>query len=345
MPEKTAKKMKIAIAMSGGVDSSVTACLLKDQGHELEALFMDLGQHDFLEQVERLTKITDHLKIPLKIIDLKTEFKKQVLDYFKTSYSNGKTPNPCIICNKTVKCGLLLKQAMESSQKMATGHYASIRQNHDSYSLFRGKDTNKDQSYFLSQIDRQALKNLIFPLGQYSKSQVYELAEGYGIKKLHSPESQDICFLNGLSIADFLSDQDTPGEIWTKNDKIIGQHTGISKYTVGQRRGLGIPDSTPYYVIQINEKQNRLIVGKKEDLWQNTCVLTKINWLEKKPVDFSKNFELQIRYRHQAARASIKTLSDNRLEVSFPIPQKAVTPGQFAAIYDGQHLLGSGEIV
>jgi tRNA-specific 2-thiouridylase len=341
----------IAVAMSGGVDSSVTAALLKRQGHEVRGVFMAFGQPDLDHQVGRVQRIADHLDIPLEVVDVREAFARHVLAYFRAGYRGGKTPNPCVVCNRTIKCGVLLGRISEGTpgSRLATGHYARIRRGESGlFQLWKGRDRLKDQSYFLCRLGQEQLARLLFPLGDWTKEEVRELADDFGIKELHSPESQDICFLQGTTVADFLeSGGCTPaaGKIIDRDGKVIGTHDGIHRFTIGQRRGLGIPDSTPYYVVGIDPGRNQLIVGKEEGLFQRRLLTADVHWIAGALPQLPRTLEVKIRYRHQAVPAEVAAIEERKVAVIFAEPQRAITPGQFVVFYKGEQVLGGGEIL
>lgn len=344
------RREHIAVAMSGGVDSSVTAALLKQQGYAVRGVFMAFGQPGLEQQIARVQRIASLLDIPFAIIDLKEAFAQHVLAYFHTSYRAGKTPNPCVVCNRTIKCGALLERISiaDPGVRLATGHYACIRQAENGiFQLNRGKDRRKDQSYFLCRLGQEQLARLLFPLGELTKEEVRQLAGELGLAGLHSPESQDICFLQGTTVADFLeghASQATPGEIVSREGQNLGRHAGIHRFTIGQRRGLGLPDATPYYVVGLDACRNRVLVGKEEDLYSRRLLAREVHWLAGGPPELPRTFAVKIRYRHQPVPAEVAPAGGGRVTVTFIEPQRAITPGQFAVFYDDGQVVGSGEI-
>lgn len=337
--------------MSGGVDSSVTAAILKDSGAEVVGVFMKLAQPDLAEQLDRVQRVAGFLEIPMEIMDFSAAFRQEVLQYFAASYFTGRTPNPCIVCNRSLKCGLLLDQVRRElgAQYLATGHYVRTARDASGRSqLLKGRDARKDQSYFLSRLTQAQLQYLLFPLGEMEKTAVVSQAERLGLRGRHGEESQDICFLKQQSVADFLRAYETgaapSGPIMTGDGRVVGRHTGIHCFTVGQRRGLGIPDSTPYYVVRLDPQKNAVVVGKEEDLLGSTLEVCDISWVAGEPPVLPAWYEVKIRYRHAGARARIEPGSHGALRVVFETPQRAITPGQFAVFYDGEEVVAGGEI-
>lgn len=347
----TIYQKKIVVAMSGGVDSSVAAALLQRQGAQVQGVFMALVQPDLDEQVQRVQAVADFLKIPLTVVDLSDAFLEKVVDYFCASYFSGKTPNPCVVCNRTIKCGFLLDQVRDTlgADLLATGHYARINGNATTgYRLLQGVDPKKDQSYFLGLLTQEQLGHLCFPLGGFRKEQVYELAAEFGLAFRHTAESQDICFLKHQSVGDFLAShspgQERPGPLLTLQGKELGRHDGIHQYTIGQRRGLGLPDATPWYVVGLDPERNAVLIGKDADLWQQEVLLPSVHWLNGQPPSLPRGCMVKIRSRHPASQAEITPQDNGGVLLTFSQPQRAVTPGQFAVFYDGDMVFGCGEI-
>ena len=342
---------KVAVAMSGGVDSSVTAALLKKQGYEVEGVFMALAQPDIDQQIERVKAMANQIGVELSVIDLQESFSEKVLGYFRESYFEGLTPNPCVVCNREVKFGLLMARALAGGADfMATGHYVrSSHSNEDGlYHLFKGCDPAKDQSYFLCRLTQEQLARVIFPLGEYKKDEVYGLAEEMGFEFTRSEESQDVCFLKDQDVGEFLAEPKSPasceGQVVTADGRQVGTHPGVHHFTIGQRRGLGIPDATPWYVIGLEPTECRVIVGKKEELFKSSLRVSQVNWLAGTSPELPLELEVKIRYRHQTETARIEVAEEGAVEVFFAEPQRAITPGQFAAFYRGEELLGGGPI-
>lgn len=347
----TIYQKKIVVAMSGGVDSSVTAALLQRQGAQVQGVFMALAQPDLDEQVRRVRAVADFLQIPLTVVDLAEPFQREVIDYFCAGYFSGKTPNPCVVCNRTIKCGRLLGQVRETfgAELLATGHYARISGNATTgYRLRQGVDAKKDQSYFLALLTQEQLAHLCFPLGGFRKEHVYEMAADFGLTFRHTPESQDVCFLKQSSVGEFLAShspgQERSGPMLTRQGETLGFHKGIHQYTIGQRRGLGLPDATPWYVVGLDPERDAVLIGKDEDLWQREVLLDRVHWLSGEVPSLPFVCMVKIRSRHPASQAEVTLRDDGGVLLTFAQPQRAVTPGQFAVFYKGDTVFGCGEI-
>jgi len=342
------KKKKIGIAMSGGVDSTASALLLK-QHHDVQGFFMRLAGPDLDDKEQRVRAVADQVGIDLQVIDLGTEFTAIILNYFTTTYQQGLTPNPCMVCNHAIKFGLFMDVILaRGMDAMATGHYARIQKDGDTCQLYKGRDPAKDQSYFLAWLDQQQLTRILFPLGESNKEETYRFVEEHGFTDFRGQESQDICFLGSTPVGQFLS-QHLPrtgqqGKIVTQKGETMGVHQGLFHYTIGQRRGLGIADSSPWYVIGLDPKTNRVIIGKEDDLCHNRLLIRLPHWTAGQAPDEGATYQVRIRYRHQGADARIKKIDDLHWEVQFDTAQRAITPGQFAVIYNDDRVIGCGEI-
>jgi len=340
---------KIVVAMSGGVDSSVTAALLQEAGAVVTGVFMRLAHAGVRHQEEEARAVADHLGIPLVVVDLHQRFRQEVLDYFVAVYAAGKTPNPCVICNRRIKAGALLREVVPSyGELLATGHYARIACGEaGGCQLRRGCDSRKDQSYFLCRLGQAELRQLLFPLGGRTKEEVYQLAAALGIAGRHGRESQDVCFMAEQGVADFVAAHTgSPmqgGPILTADGRMLGTHSGLARYTIGQRRGLGLPDATPYYVVALDADRNAVIVGKEAELYHQALLVEEVRWLAGGPPALPGRWLVQLRYRHQATPATVETAGGGLLVVC-DTPQRAVTPGQFAVFYAGDEVVGSGVI-
>ena len=353
---------KVIMAMSGGIDSSVAAALLKRAGFDVVGVFMKFwpkeGRCCSSESEKRAQRVAKKLGIPFYVFNFEKEFKKKVVDYFVKEYKLGRTPNPCVVCNKEIKFGLLLKKALSlKADYVATGHYVRRRGN----KLLKGKDKNKDQSYFLWQLDQKILGKILFPVGDYTKTEVKSLAKKFKLPVLDIPESQEICFVQ-TTINDFLKKhfKSKPGKILNTEGKVVGEHEGLWFYTIGQRKGIKLPNG-PFYVLDKNIKKNALIVTQKErDLYKKELIVKNVNWISGKTPKFPLKTMAKIRYRHKLASAVVDPVRDSkskkktrnknisngvdRNKVIFTKPQRAITAGQSVVFYKGQKLLGGGII-
>ncbi|MDW7771441.1 MAG: tRNA 2-thiouridine(34) synthase MnmA [Desulfobulbaceae bacterium] len=341
-------KQKVGIAMSGGVDSSVTASLLQQKGCDVHGFFMLLPVPGKERHVQRVRSVAEHLEIPLYCIDLQDLFNRKVIDYFIRTYLDGDTPNPCIVCNRQVKFGALLNvMRSRGMDKMATGHYARIRKKDTGeYILQKGCDPKKDQSYFLCRLTQAQLENVILPLGDYTKEEVYGLAAALKLSTIHGPESQDVCFLAGESVAAFFAGQgigDRPGDIINTEGRVIGEHRGLWQYTVGQRKGLSIPDATPWYVYRLDAGNNRLVVCKKDRLFCRKVITRDVRWTGAAQPNPWRG-RVQIRGRHLPSPATVAAGNNGEAVITFEAGQRAITPGQFAVFYEDDFVAGSAVI-
>jgi len=360
---------KVIVAMSGGVDSSVAAALLKRAGFEPTGVFMKFWKESghgenrccSSESEIRARKVAKILKIPFYVFNFEKEFKKRIVDYFLKENKKGLTPNPCVICNKEIKFGLLLEKALKlNADFIATGHYACTTfsnqilrkiamaeiRSMDKVKLLRGKDKNKDQSYFLWRLNQNQLKRVLFPIGDYTRAEVEKLAKRFKLPFAGVRKSQEICFIPN-TIEDFLKRhlKSKPGEIITKEGKIIGKHQGLWFYTIGQRKGIGLPGG-PHYVLDKDVKKNTLIVTKNErDLLKKELIARNVRWISGKKPKLPLKVQAKIRYRHMPASATItKILYSASYILKFARPQRAITPGQSVVFYKREELLGGGVI-
>lgn len=334
--------------MSGGVDSTACALLLR-QDYEVHGFFMRLTAADGMGQEQKASAIARHLGISLQVIDLRREFSTIILDYFTSGYQQGRTPNPCMICNPAIKFGLFMEAVLaHGMEAMATGHYARIEHNGDICHLCKGHDAVKDQSYFLARLVQQQLRHCLFPLGEIHKEEAYRIVEEYGLTGFRGQESQDICFLESTTVGQFLSDRipqvEQNGAIVSSDGRKLGAHRGLFHYTIGQRRGLGLADATPWFVIGLDPQTRNVIVGKEEDLSGDRLCMHHPHWLGGQTPDTRMGYQVKIRYRHQGAAAWLKQINEHRWEILFDTRQRAITPGQFAVIYDHNQVVGCGEI-
>ncbi|SMD03951.1 tRNA (5-methylaminomethyl-2-thiouridylate)-methyltransferase [Desulfocicer vacuolatum DSM 3385] len=342
-------KKKIAIAVSGGVDSLVSAFLLKQQPHtELFGIHFTTGYESHPVDIPSLSR---QLGLKILTVDLSRQFTRHVVDYFTTTYLSGKTPNPCIICNQTIKFGSLVSAAVQhGATHLATGHYARMKINDQGIpALYRGMDSIKEQSYFLAMLTANQLQKAIFPLGNMTKQEVVALARSHNLSPPEQKESQDICFIKESSFSDFIvthtrKETFRPGPIVTPAGDTLGQHKGLHCYTVGQRRGLNCPGPAPYYVKKIDMENNRLVVGFKEDLLETHFKVKQVNWLLPTPLKSPITVEAKIRYSHKGETAQIRPCGSDGIAVEFNRPQNAVTPGQGAVFYMDDRVIGAGII-
>ncbi|CAK8711667.1 tRNA-specific 2-thiouridylase MnmA [Candidatus Electrothrix laxa] len=352
MTDDLTRPCTVGVAMSGGVDSTVAAAILLEQGFSVHGFFMQLPLPGLDEQIRKVQKVADRLKIPLHLVEMEGEFRKRIIAYFTDSYCQGRTPNPCVVCNREIKFGLLTEAMLaQGMDKAATGHYAGIHQlngingRNDNILLQRGKDPRKDQSYFLCRLSSQQLQHTLFPLADHCKKDIFLRVQDFGFTQFGGDESQDVCFLAHQNLAAFLAEQgmkSMSGKIATEDGRVLGSHEGSWKYTVGQRRGLGIPDATPWYVVGLDAENNRVIVGKNDELFQRELLLSDVQWQLELPIPWQG--KVQLRSRHRAAEAEVNPVGNGNWQVRFREPQRAVTPGQFAVLYQEDMVVGSGII-
>ncbi len=340
---------RVFIAMSGGVDSSVSAHLLKEAGYEVAGINLQLYPRS-KEAAEKAAAELAHtcsmLEIPLHFYNLETEFSDRIIEPFCREYENGRTPNPCVQCNRKIKFGLLLERIKElGGDYMATGHYASIEKSGSVYLLKKGRDTSKDQSYFLYVLGQKELASVLFPVGGMLKAEVKKMAIGLGLPAAEKRESQDICFIPDNDSRAFLADRllAKPGEIVNTDGKVIGQHKGLAFYTIGQRQGMGVSSSQPLYVLKMETETNRLVVGFLSQLYRDNLTAGCINWVAGQSPDSGLKVTARVRYRATEAKAVLQIVQD-RVRILFDEPQRAIAPGQSVVFYQGDAVLGGGVI-
>ena len=353
-------KQTVAVALSGGLDSAVAAAFLKKKNYRVIGLHFRTG-YEFTpgqatpsRPLSRISSwaqtVSEQIGIPLEVIDCSEAFEREVVRYFADTYRSGQTPNPCMVCNQRIKFGLVLEKAKALCvSTLATGHYARIRQEANGhFSLLKGVDRAKDQSYFLALLTQQQLRQAMFPLGSYTKNQVQKMAKAWGLTSCLARESQELCFVRHQSYREFLSKSAgfprEPGPILNTRGETLGQHQGLHAYTVGQRKGISIPGPAPYYVIRLDKEQNRLVIGFKSELAATECMVTRINWIETEPPDKPISVQTRIRYRHREAESILTPVDRYTATVRFSKAQYAITPGQAAVFYQGERVLGGGWI-
>lgn len=357
-------KKKVVVGMSGGVDSSVAAWLLKEQGYEVIGVTMQIWQDEEPEAVEEsggccgLRAVDDarrvawDLGIPYYVMNFKEEFKCNVMDYFVDEYRKGRTPNPCIACNRFVKWESLLKRSLDiGADYIATGHYARIEQlENGRYALKNSVTAAKDQTYALYNLTQYQLSHTLMPVGAYTKDKIRELAEQIGLKVAGKPDSQEICFIPDHDYAKFI--EETTGEKMPQGNfvdvegNVIGRHEGITHYTVGQRKGLGLSMGHPVFVVEIRPETNEVVIGNSDDVFSDTLRCDRLNWMA---VDGLHGSEIRvlakIRYSHRGAMCTIREIENGVVECKFDEPQRAITPGQAVVFYDNEYVVGGGTIL
>jgi len=339
-------KGKVAVALSGGVDSSAAALLLKEAAYEVLGIHMrlwDSPRSDY--QAHRAENICRILDIPYHQIDLQKEFESRVVDYFCREYQQGRTPNPCVACNQHIKFGLLLDKALSlGADYLATGHYARVEHSRDGHRLLKAADTGRDQSYFLYTLTQEKLGHVLFPLGEHGKDEVKQMAKQAGLPTA-SKSSQDLCFISQKNYGTFLSQRFStlPGDIVDTQGKKLGQHRGIAFYTIGQRHGLGLASGKPLYVIRIEPESNRIVLGHEKELYSRKLTARTLHWISGKAPREPITVTAKIRYKSKEAEATL-FFRNASVDVHFARPQKAVTPGQAVVFYNADEVLGGGII-
>jgi tRNA-specific 2-thiouridylase len=352
---------KVVVAMSGGVDSSVAAALLKEQGYDVIGMMMRLWSEPGKEDSNRCCtpdsmamarRVAAKLDIPFYVVDAKEVFRDTVVQYFLDGYAAGGTPNPCLLCNRQIRWTFLLERALAlDADFMATGHYVRRRTTVDGrHELLRAVDPSKDQSYVLHVLNQEKLARALFPVGEYPKSEIRKMAEGLNLPVYKRPDSQDLCFLAGEDYRNFIqrnaAEMLVPGEIVRRGGEVLGQHNGLGNYTIGQRKGLGVGSSVPLYVLGKDAATNTLIIGEAEELGTDELTADDVNWLSSVAPTKPFRAEVKIRYTAREAPALVTPLEGGRqVKVRFDAPQRDVTLGQAAVFYHDDLLLGGGIII
>ena len=355
-------KKKVVVGMSGGVDSSVAAYLLKEQGYDVIGVTMQIWQDEEskiqeetggccgLSAVDDARKVAAQIGIPYYVMNFKKDFQEKVIDYFVDEYLHGRTPNPCIACNRYVKWESLLTRSMEiGADYIATGHYARVEQlPNGRYAIRHSATWSKDQTYALYNLTQDQLRRTLMPVGEYEKDQIREIAKEIGLQIANKPDSQDICFVSDDDYASFIeeeSNQKIPeGNFVTPDGKILGRHKGIIHYTIGQRKGLGLPSTQPYYINKICPDTREIVLGDGKSVFSDTVYVENINYMSVENITEPTRFIGKIRYAHQGSPCIVYPEKDGRLKCVFDEKQRAVTPGQAIVFYDGDVIAAGGWI-
>lgn len=357
------EKKKVVVGMSGGVDSSVAAWLLKNQGYDVIGVTMQIWQDEEeaameehggccgLSAVDDARRVAAALEIPYYVMNFKKEFKENVIDYFIDDYLHGRTPNPCIACNRYVKWESLLKRSLDiGAEYIATGHYARVEKlPNGRYAICNSATAAKDQTYALYNLTQEQLSRTLMPVGEYTKDQIRAMADEIGLLVAHKPDSQDICFVSDDDYASFIeeeSDQKIPeGNFVTPDGKILGRHKGIIHYTIGQRKGLGLSLGYQAFVLEIRPDTNEVVIGMNEDLMTTRVRANKLNFMTVEDLEGEMRVFAKIRYNHKGDWCTVRKTGEDEIECIFETPQRAVTPGQALVLYDGDYVLGGGTIL
>jgi len=357
-------KEKVVVGMSGGVDSSVAAMLLKEQGYDVIGVTMQIWQDEDrcsieehggccgLSAVEDARRVADHLGIPYYVMNFRDVFQKSVIDYFTAEYLRGHTPNPCIACNRYVKWEALLNRSMEiGADYIATGHYARIEKLPNGRFCIRNSVTaKKDQTYALYNLTQNQLSKTLMPVGAYEKEQIREMARNAGLPVFSKPDSQDICFVPDGDYASFIEKEAPgkvpgPGKFVDKDGKVLGTHKGITYYTIGQRRGLELPMGERVFVTQIRPDTNEVVIGENADIFTNRVVCDRVNFMAIEDLPKELRVTAKIRYNHAGEQGIIRKIGEDQVECIFDKPVRAATAGQAMVFYDGEYVVGGGTIV
>lgn len=356
-------KKKVVVGMSGGVDSSVAAWLLLQKGYDVMGVTMQIWQDEVPEQVEEnggccglsavddARRVASRLEIPYYVMNFKQDFKENVIDYFMDEYLKGHTPNPCIACNRYVKWESLLKRSIDiGADYIATGHYARIEKlPNGRYALRKSATSAKDQTYALYNLTQEQLSKTLMPVGEYTKDQIRTFAEELGLPVAHKPDSQEICFVPDGDYAKFI--EENSGKkipegnfVWT-DGTVIGKHKGITHYTIGQRKGLGLAMGRPVVVTEIRPETSEVVIGEADDVFRTTLRADRLNWMSVPDIEGEARFLAKIRYNHSGSMCTVRKIEEDLVECTFDEPVRAVTPGQAVVFYDGDYVAGGGTIL
>ncbi len=356
-------KKTVVVGLSGGVDSSVAAYLLKEQGYDVIGVTMQIWQEEDsctveenggccgLSAVEDARRVAQKLDIPYYVMNFRKEFQKQVIDYFTREYLEGRTPNPCIACNRYVKWESLLKRSLEiGADYIATGHYARVEQlPNGRYAIRNSVTAKKDQTYALYNLTQEQLARTLMPVGAYTKDEIRKIAEKAGLPVAHKKDSQEICFVPDNDYAGFIKNSTgktiPKGNFVLADGKVIGEHQGIIHYTIGQRKGLNLSMGHPVFVTKIRPDSNEVVIGENEDLFVNTLICDRVNFMAMEGLEEEVRLKAKIRYNHPGAECVISPAEDGKVRVTFDQPQRAITPGQAVVFYQGEYVAGGGIIL
>lgn len=358
------EKKKVVVGMSGGVDSSVAAYLLKKQGYDVIGVTMQIWQDEEefaqeenggccgLSAVDDARRVAQALDIPYYVMNFKKEFKENVMDYFIEEYLHGRTPNPCIACNRYVKWEALLNRSLAiGADAIATGHYARVEQlENGRYAIRNSVTAAKDQTYALYNLTQEQLKNTIMPVGEYTKEEIRQIAEEIGLPVAHKKDSQDICFVPDNDYAGFLEREvgpQKPGNFVSVDGEVLGEHKGIVHYTIGQRKGLGLSMGHPIFVCGIRPETNEVVIGEEEEVFTHELWADHLNFMAIPEMEVGDKIDLvaKIRYSHKGQACTVTKIEEDVIHVYFPEPVRAVTPGQAVVLYQGEYVAGGGIII